>query len=62
MNMVIVKGGSERSRLAERIGYMFKTSGGSPPSDPTSSNVTTTSSHDTNPYDNDNYGGGAHND
>ena len=55
----IQEGGSERSRLAERIGYMFKTSGGSPPSDPDSSDVTTVSSHDTNPYDNDDYEGGA---
>ena len=47
----IQEGGSERSRLAERIGDMFKASGGGPPSDHDSSDATTVSSCDTNQYD-----------
>ena len=47
----IQAGGSERSRLANRIGQIFAAGGGGPPSEPDSTITGTTSSRNTNPYD-----------
>ena len=53
----IQAGGSERARLASKIGMMFAAGGGGPPSEPDSTHSGTSSSHSTNPYDDYDDGG-----